>query len=275
MNTKAVFIIITLSTFITPSLLANDVCDYASIKGEEIIFRQMFAGGEKYGYQLWYSKLNTETQHLPYEPYVGKKGKVQDGIISGKYNHSNFKQVILENCESVYAKLLDNDLPDDVIRSLDVNTAKLLIGKNIWINQTSGSYPFDLITLDEETNYTLKNAEKVLVVDLYMPSIGHSRGSQPFFLKVRKSSGQEGFFPFNTLYFHLSNPIPAGTPKKIAQSIHEQKITLGMTAKQVELSWGKPENINRSVGSWGIHEQWIYNHQYVYLKNGKVSSFQD
>ena len=40
-------------------------------------------------------------------------------------------------------------------------------------------------------------------------------------------------------------------------------------------SWGQPDDINRSVGSWGVHEQWVYGDEYLYFENGKLTSWQD
>lgn len=250
-------------------------CDYQNLKGEEITFRQTFPGGEKYGYQSLYSKPDSDALHPSYEPYVGKKGKLQDGVIEDRFGISKFKHVILENCESVYANLVGNELPDDIVKSSDIEIAKLLVGKTIWIDRTFVNHRLELVTLDRSVGYALQNLEEANVTGLYMPVIGHARGSAPFFLKLRKATGQEGYFPFNTLYFHPANPIPSGASATIVQAIKDQKVVLGMTAKQVELSWGKPEDVNRSVGSWGVHEQWVYGRQYIYLENGKVCSFQD
>jgi len=54
-------------------------------------------------------------------------------------------------------------------------------------------------------------------------------------------------------------------------------VRLGMTADQVrKSSWGKPSSINRSVGSYGVHEQWVYGgNNYIYLENGRVTSIQN
>jgi hypothetical protein len=54
-----------------------------------------------------------------------------------------------------------------------------------------------------------------------------------------------------------------------------KKIKLGMTKKMVMDSWGEPNNINRTVGAWGTHEQWIYEENYLYFENGILTSFQD
>jgi hypothetical protein len=62
----------------------------------------------------------------------------------------------------------------------------------------------------------------------------------------------------------------------IATKILNQKIWLGMTDKMAIESWGKPDDINRSVGSWGVHEQWVYpDNQYLYFENGKLTSYQN
>lgn len=55
-------------------------------------------------------------------------------------------------------------------------------------------------------------------------------------------------------------------------------ITIGMTEEQARVSWGSPDHINRSVGSWGVHEQWVYgrySHNYLYFENGILTSWQN
>lgn len=57
------------------------------------------------------------------------------------------------------------------------------------------------------------------------------------------------------------------------------KVMRGMSDSQVQNAWGRPSKINRSVGSYGAHEQWVYDRgrngsQYVYFENGVVISMQ-
>ena len=60
------------------------------------------------------------------------------------------------------------------------------------------------------------------------------------------------------------------------QDVREGLIRIGMTKEMVLASWGQPRDINRSVGSWGVNEQWVYAYsQYLYFENGKLESFQD
>ncbi|MBC7758376.1 MAG: hypothetical protein H7069_05935 [Phormidesmis sp. FL-bin-119] len=58
--------------------------------------------------------------------------------------------------------------------------------------------------------------------------------------------------------------------------VAKKMIQLGMTKAMVTDSWGEPDDINRTVASWGVHEQWVYGSStYVYFENGKLTSWQD
>jgi hypothetical protein len=60
-----------------------------------------------------------------------------------------------------------------------------------------------------------------------------------------------------------------------AQRIMDRKIWLGMTDKMARASLGTPEKINRDVGAWGVHEQWVYGDTYLYFENGILTSWQE
>lgn len=53
--------------------------------------------------------------------------------------------------------------------------------------------------------------------------------------------------------------------------------TIGMTKSEVENStWGEPEDINRTITTYGTREQWCYsNYRYIYFEDGIVTSIQD
>lgn len=50
---------------------------------------------------------------------------------------------------------------------------------------------------------------------------------------------------------------------------------VGMTDEMAIISLGPPNNKNNSVGSWGTHEQWVYDDLYLYFENGKLESYQN
>lgn len=71
-------------------------------------------------------------------------------------------------------------------------------------------------------------------------------------------------------------------PKFIKKGVtKDYEIEIGMTDEQVRKSWGRPNQINRTVGEWGVHEQWIYgdvlkgNARYLYFENGVFTSYQE
>ena len=81
---------------------------------------------------------------------------------------------------------------------------------------------------------------------------------------------------------------------RMRDAILNGDILIGMTAEQVLASRGRPYKINRSTGSYGIHEQWVYvgieinarmqvsrketlldhKYAYIYFENGIVTSWQ-
>jgi hypothetical protein len=40
-------------------------------------------------------------------------------------------------------------------------------------------------------------------------------------------------------------------------------------------SWGIPVDISKSVGSWGVNEQWVYGDKYLYFAKGVLTSWQE
>ena len=64
---------------------------------------------------------------------------------------------------------------------------------------------------------------------------------------------------------------------EIAERIMSGKIWIGMTTEMAKLSIGAPDDINRTVYSFGVHEQWIYSilDLYLYFEDGKLTSWQD
>lgn len=77
-------------------------------------------------------------------------------------------------------------------------------------------------------------------------------------------------------------------PKEFTIAIKNGDIVINMNRHMVIASIGTPWKINRSTGSWGIHEQWVMSapssfmymygrgrqYGYVYFENGKVTSWQ-
>jgi len=65
------------------------------------------------------------------------------------------------------------------------------------------------------------------------------------------------------------------------QDLLNGSVWLGMTEAEAMVAWGRPKTVSRSVGSWGVHEQWIYyspvsstySMRYLYFENGILTSW--
>lgn len=67
-----------------------------------------------------------------------------------------------------------------------------------------------------------------------------------------------------------------GCSEDIATLISRGQVMIGMTAEQCRASWGRPRDINRSTGTWGVHEQWCYGgRNYLYFEDGILTSIQN
>ena len=73
----------------------------------------------------------------------------------------------------------------------------------------------------------------------------------------------------------LENKYKKKYGEKFYNKLKEGKFWIGMTKEMAIIALGEPDDINKTVGSWGVHEQWIYNKLYIYFENGKLTSYQN
>jgi hypothetical protein len=56
------------------------------------------------------------------------------------------------------------------------------------------------------------------------------------------------------------------------------RVHIGMTREQAIAGWGRPRDINRTSGSYGVHEQWVYGEYgsgYLYFEDGVLTTIQN
>lgn len=68
--------------------------------------------------------------------------------------------------------------------------------------------------------------------------------------------------------------------KKTWDNVNKFDYWVGMAKDMAIMTMGRPDDINRTVGSWGTYEQWVYrssnfNNAYLYFENGTLKSWQD
>jgi hypothetical protein len=75
---------------------------------------------------------------------------------------------------------------------------------------------------------------------------------------------------------YFKQKFPAWTDAQCT-AVAAGSVLLGMTPEMARNARGEPSDINRTVGSWGVHEQWVYSDTgtYLYFENGILTSWQD
>jgi len=196
---------------------------------KEFVFREMDSDLQKYGYmEFCQTPLKCI---LPYERYVGKKGKIT-GVGFSSYRQEYWK-VELETGEIVYARRSEEYPSPKYIKGIyfveDYNEAKKLIGRFIWINKWK-----TLITEDINISYRLKHLEKVKVLDVFTKILRHSNTLFPFYLKVQKETGEVGLLPYDRENFIEEDPFDLSSINKILAELGLKGLKLGMTLSEAE-----------------------------------------
>ena len=262
----------------TPKKIEN--CNFSTEKGQEFVFAEQGQSSHKYGYG-WKATLNGLGKNLDYYKYVNKHGKLRNRTVYDKYRISKYHVAIIENCEIIYAN--KKNYYRDIESSLDgiyfvktLNESKKLIGKTIWTKKAwvSSKSKF-LFTPNRNIKYPITNIQELTVIGIDKVSYGHTYGTKPFSLIVKTQEGNTALLPYSSLYFYKINPIEPDWNNRMINLIKEEKIVIGMTRLQARTSWGEPKKINESIGSYGIHEQWVYDDgNYIYFENNKLTNIQ-
>lgn len=189
----------------TGNLQAKERCEYNAAHGEEITFTERSDGGTWGVVDRFRSEPRyVDSTRLLRKDYAGRKGKIlsQSPI---EVEGTEYYRVMMSNCEMVYTSLLDGHLSMDVYTASELATAESFIGKKFWAKQYGVREP-TLFTLDENVEYSLNDGEELTVTGVYTKSIGHSYGSHYVMLEAQDSRGNEGYYPFNSLYLFTSKP---------------------------------------------------------------------
>ena len=63
--------------------------------------------------------------------------------------------------------------------------------------------------------------------------------------------------------------------EEVARKLADHKIWLGMTSRMAVISIGEPIEKNKTTGSFGVHEQWVYKSKYLYFEDGVLKTIQN
>ena len=217
-------------------------------------------------------------KRIPYFKLKNSRGKILGDHIK---DNEKFLVINLENNKKYkwkYNHAKKNLLPSHIAVFEDVENAKKLIGKNIWLNNIVS----DTIFMGQFGS-SFKKFQKVNVigVKIYQNSIVDC----PIWLEIDLKNDFNSYIRYNGKFrFHsrqnnyfIKNPIKKSWDQTSIEKIMEGKIEYGMNHEQVRASIGNPDIINNTSSRHGVSEQWIYgknlsNKRYLIFENGRLSS---
>ncbi len=271
------------------NFLDNDVARYI---GQEFYLKGKSKGLEKFGYEnllIDYKKSSgsqvniykcCDSYNSKYNELVGKYYKVLDVIRDPQYYgrkfyiklqektsgdtlyyvynteyKSLFPFVVVGFFEKIKKLIIGQEFVFDadlLEGSKDINTGKVV---TTYIGQKWKCIDFTV----EETYFNLslimENSDGDKASIDYEYVLGDRSSSRAYFAdeadKYRKKFGKEDF-----------------------ETILKRKVRIGMTKEMCKLSWGEPKSINQTITSGRKSEQWVYSDNYLYFKNGLLTTIQ-
>lgn len=250
--------------------------------GEKFIFLPKPKSFQKFGYQGFHKEKGSHFDNLKYEECVGRIGTITE--VSGEIMHD--VKIQMDDNGQIYTAS-GTDSIKDIAPVADLDYArKKWLGKTLWY----GRNKLDIYneTTEKFGSVKIKKFSTVKVVDVFAAWFEYA----PIRFVLQTPSSEEGFIDvtlsgtnvsygnrylssFND-YLFTENPknIYKWSPKVWA-AIDEEKVFVGMTAKQVQMSWDRPLKINTTITSNVKNEQWVYSdNRYLYFKKGVLTSIQ-
>ena len=217
-------------------------------------------------------------KRIPYFKLKNSRGKILGDHVK---DNEKFLVINLENNKKYkwkYDYTKKSLLPSHIALDEDVENAKKLIGKNIWLNNIVS----DTIFMGQ-LGSSFKKFQKVNVigVKIYQNSIVDC----PIWLEIDLKNDFNSYIRYNGKFkihsrqnnYFIKNPIKKSWNQTSIEKIMEGKIEYGMNHEQVRASIGNPDIINNTSSRHGVSEQWIYgnnlsNKRYLIFENGRLSS---
>lgn len=199
----------------------------------------------------------------------------------------------VDNSGKMYKVDVDTDprVPEHLVLASEIDDARRRWkGKSLWYRQ---DFLSKIVPPGEPrpdvSNWDVKPYSKLLVLD-----VKAGDAWAPVMFILRAADGTTGHVevslgntmvprilrdstPFYKYFFETDPHVMFPHPPEIWHKIESKRVSIGMNAEQVLLSWGDPRDVKTTVTADGREEQWIYGKgdSYVYLANGLVTAIQN
>ena len=215
-------------------------------------------------------------------------------IIASKNNNYDAILLLLDEGAEVNAKNPRGFTPLMAASSEgDVQTIKVLIRNGAKVNATDSS---GWTALMWATRYNQVSVVKSLINAGAILNIQGDGGETPLILAIKEGSKEKikYFIENGAILKGQKYCLPIKNSKKVISlkdlrelyesaglikkeswdMIENGQFGIGMTECALLATMGKPDSINKTVTPRVIHKQYVYGNTYIYVENGKVSSYQ-
>ena len=262
---------------------------YNSFNSKSLIIETQFSGDSVVFADLSKDLLNQKIINKNWSRINSKKSmpyfrlKNNSGKIKGDFIHNGEKYLIVQTNKGKlfkwkYKPMATKSLPSHLATLSAIKDAKLLVGKNIWLNEIHSDSIF--INNSEKR---FKKFDKVMVLGIRV--FQNSNTDMPIWLEIETNYEHNSFIRYNGKFktelrqnnYYSENPLKKEWSKTIIENLKKNKIEYGMSCQQVRLSIGNPEMINNTSSMKGVSQQWVYGKnldekKYLLFKNGKLVS---
>lgn len=241
-----------------------------------------------------------------YKPVQSKKDKndyVCDyNSIAGKYFYvNNIIPKNNSNCDEYFLELIETETKDTVylhtIKHFDKFNNFITLGyfekiKKLYIGQEfyflDNSFGEGLRDINNKTRRNdIPEGTKLKCLDV---SLEEGEYNEIIVIFENPKYGKSFMYLKNILHGHkeietseehqktiiYNNTLKKKYGQQNAELIIKGKVKIGFTKQMCIEAWGKPEEINKTTGSYGTDEQWVYsNNNYLYFRNGILKTIQN
>ena len=176
-----------------------------------------------------------------------------------------------------YSTEFKHSFPFLVVGFYEKQKKKLVGNEYVFKNRTlevSTGSGLDIVT---GKPITIKTGEKWKCTDLTIEEKYYNLA-----VIVENSAGEKTSVSYNTTFDDRSYAFTAGEADKLKikfgagnfERILQGKVKIGMTREMCKLSWGEPNDINRTISSGRNSEQWVYDENYLYFDGDKLTTIQ-
>lgn len=285
---------ITISYDSTQNFLKGDIYNYI---GQELYVKGKSEGLREYGYDGFskdYTKSTLgnksnvyeccDSYNSRYDSLVGKYFKVID-VVTTKgttipfiefdkdYNKAYFLKLIRkDNLDTIYYHYdgYEHNFPFIVVGFFE-KQKKEFVGKEFVFNDIEFDGATDIKTGKIITN---KSGQKWKCIDLTIEEKYYNLS-----LVFQNSLGEQIADEYERVLNVAYTAKKADSYKKRFgetnwNTILAGKVKVGMTKEMCKLSWGEPQDINKTITSGKTKEQWVYSDNYLYFDNGILTAIQ-